>query len=50
MLIVIELIMNKTWLRIILAFLIIIVIIFGIRMIKNTDKGTPNQSEKGRPF
>gem|GEM_PF-6450793 len=42
--------MNKTWLRIILAVLVIIVIIFGIRMIKNSDKGTPNQSQKGNPL
>jgi hypothetical protein len=42
--------MNKTWLRIILAVLVIIAIIFGIRMIKNADKGTPNQSQKGNPF
>lgn len=50
MLIVINEPMRKTWLRVALALLVIILIIFGIRMIKNLDRNTPNQSQKGNPF
>jgi hypothetical protein len=42
--------MKKNLLRVILAIFIIILIVAGIRMIKNSDKGTPNQSQKGNPL
>ena len=50
MLIVTEGLMRKTWLRVALAIFVIILIIFGIRMIKNLDRNTPNQSQKGNPL
>jgi hypothetical protein len=50
MLIVVEELMKKTWLRVLLTIIIIILIIAGIRMIKSLDKHAPNESQKGNPF
>jgi uncharacterized alpha/beta hydrolase family protein len=41
--------MNKKILRIVLVVAIIIGIIFTIRIIKEANQGTPNQSQKGMP-
>jgi hypothetical protein len=41
--------MKKRILQIILVLAVLLLIIFGINLLKGTDRGTPNQSDKGNP-
>jgi hypothetical protein len=42
--------MKKKLIQIGVLICIIILIIIGIRLIKSTNKGTPNQDQKGKPL
>jgi len=42
--------MRKTWLKVVLAICIIVMIIVAVRLLRGTDKGTPNQEQKGNPL
>ncbi len=42
--------MKKTWLKVVLAICVILLIIASIHMLKNTEKGTPDTEQKGNPL
>jgi len=42
--------MNKRIWKVALVVMLILLAIFVIRAIKETNRGTPNQSEKGNPL
>ncbi|MEJ7557458.1 MAG: hypothetical protein WKF66_04050 [Pedobacter sp.] len=42
--------MRNKILKIILVIAVIIVVIYAIKVLKSTNQGTPNQSERGSPI
>lgn len=42
--------MKNRILKIVLVIAVIIAVIYAIKVIKSTNQGTPNQSDKGNPI